>query len=511
MLALLAVLSTMHYEADVTPGGGDYVDVPFVVPAGTVEIQVSHTDGSDFVILDWGVWSPEGFRGWGGGLTDDAIIGVAQSSRSYISGPITPGTWTVSIGKAKVDPATGGHYAIDVICRDNATLTVLPKAADAPVVLSSERRWYRGDFHVHSEQSGDATATFAQIATLAQSRGLDFVNLSDHNTSSQLPLIAALQPTLPNFLFLRGAEITTYQGHGNSVGTTGYVDHRIGFNGRTIDAVLDDVAAQGAIFIVNHPALELGGACIGCSWKHDIDWTKVAGIEVLTGKWDLTERLFTPGAIAMWDAALDQGARIAAIGGSDDHRAGAGTGSTDTPLGSPTTLVLADALSEAAIIEGIRAGRTIVQLRGPDDPRVELTLGDAQIGDTVGEIEAAELRVHVTGGAGNFAQLWRDGVKTSQVEITSDDFTHVFDDGTAGAHRYRVELINDTNNRIVITSHIYATVVPGGCGCAASGPFGTGLLALLVALTARAGRRVRRACAATCLCDDHASRASTGL
>ena len=497
MIAFLAVLSTMHYESDVAPSGGDYVDVPFVVPAGTVEIQISHTDGSDFVILDWGVWSPEGFRGWGGGLEDDAVIGVLQSSRGYLAGPITPGTWTVSIGKAKVDPVAGGHYAIDVTCHDTATLPIAPKAAFTPVVLSTERRWYKGDFHVHSEQSGDATATFAQISTLARSRGLDFINLSDHNTSAQLPLIAAVQPMLPDLLFLRGAEITTYQGHGNSVGTTGYVDHRIGLGGRTIGAVLDDVAAQGAIFIVNHPALDLGGVCIGCAWEHDIDWTKVAGIEVLTGKWDLTERLFTPGALAMWDAALDQGARIAAIGGSDDHRAGAGTGTTDTPLGSPTTLVLADNLSEAAIIEGIRAGRTIVQLRGPDDPRVEVTLGDAEIGDTVGEIEAAELRVHITGGAGNFAQLWRDGVKASQVEITSDDFTHTFVDETSGAHRYRIELITDANQRIVITSHIYATVVPGGCGCAASGPLGTGVLALLVALGAGVGRISRRAARAT--------------
>jgi len=495
MIGLLAVLSTMHYEGDVAPGGGDYAEVAFAVPTGTVEIQVAHTDGSDFVILDWGVWSPEGFRGWGGGLEDDAVIGVAQSSRSYLAGPITPGTWRVVIGKAKVDPATGGHYSIDVTCRDKPTLAVAPTAAYTPVVLSTERRWYRGDFHVHSENSGDATATFAQIATLARMRGLDFVNLSDHNTSSHLPLMAAFQATQSDLLLLRGAEITTYQGHGNSVGTSAYVDHRIGLAGRTIGAVLDDVAAQNGIFIVNHPALDLGGACIGCSWKHDIDWTKVAGIEVLTGKWDLTERLFTPGALAMWDAALDAGARIAAIGGSDDHRAGAGTGSTDTPLGSPTTLVLADNLSEAAIMEGIKAGRTIVQLRGPDDPLVELTLGDAQIGDTVeGSVQAAELRVHIIGGAGNFAQLWRNGTKADQVEITSDDFTHTFVDDTGGAHRFRVELINDANNRIVITSHIYVTVTPGGCGCATSGPMGSGVLALLAALTWwRAGRSARRA------------------
>lgn len=489
LLPVLAVLSTMHYEGDVAPTGGDYAAVEFAVPAGTVEIQIAHTDGSDFVILDWGVWSPEGFRGWGGGLTDDAIIGVDQSSRGYLAGPISAGTWTVMVGKAKLEP-TGARYAIDVTCRDDATLTVRPTAPFQPVVLSTERRWYKGDFHVHSEQSGDATATLDEIVALARNRGLDFVNLSDHNTSSQLPLIAALQATLPDVLLLRGAEITTYAGHGNAVGSTGYVDHRIGHAGRTIQGVLDDVAAQGGAFIVNHPALDLGDACIGCAWNHpDTDWTKVAGIEVLTGKWELTERLFTPGAIALWDAQLDAGHRIAAIGGSDDHRAGTGTGTTDTPLGSPTTLVLSDGLGEAAIVDAIRAGRTIVQLRGPDDPLVAMTLGGAEIGDTI-DVATAEVTVSIAGGAGMFVQLWRDGARLEQVEIPSDDFTHVFSDEAAGPHRYRVEVIDEANQRIVVTSHIYANVAgaAGCCEAAGRGPRGAALPALLVVLALRRRR-----------------------
>ena len=493
-LPVLAVLSQMHYEADVPVAGGDYVDVPFAVPTGTVEIQVSHTDGSDFVILDWGVWSPEGFRGWGGGNTEDAIIGVDQSSRSYLPGPITPGTWTVSIGKAKVDPATGGHYAIDVTCRDNATLPVLPKAPFAPTVLSTERRWYKGDFHVHSEQSGDATATLMQISALARSRGLDFVNLSDHNTSAQHALIAAVQPMLPDFLFLRGAEITTYAGHGNSVGTSAYIDHRIGRQGRTITAVLDEVQAQGGVFIVNHPSLDLGGACIGCAWHHpDTDWGKVSGLEVITGKWEFVERAFTPAAIAMWDEQLDAGHHIAAIGGSDDHRAGMGTGATDTPVGSPTTLVLADGLSEAAIVDAIRHGRTIVQLRGPDDPVVELTLADgSEIGDDVHEAGGpAHLQIHVTGGAGTFMQIWRDGARVHQADVTSDDAHLTYTDDTVGEHRFRVELIDDGNQRLVVTSHLYAMIsLASGCGCGTSNAGGsTGVLVLGALLVLRRRRR----------------------
>jgi uncharacterized protein (TIGR03382 family) len=474
MLALLAVLSMMHYEGDVAAEGGDYVEVPFVVPAGTVEIQVTHSDGSESDVLDFGVWSPEGFRGWGGGNTEDAVIGVAQSSRSYLPGPITAGTWRVVIGKAKLD-GDGGHYAIDVICRDNATLTVRPTAPTVPVVLSTERRWYKGDFHVHSSESGDANATFEQISTLARQRGLDFVNLSDHNTSSHVALAAEAQKTLTDVLLLRGAEITTYAGHGNAVGLGTYVDHRIGFGGRTIENVLADVEAAGAIFIVNHPSLDLGDNCLGCPWEHPTTpWDKVAGIEIITGKWDIVERLFVPVAIRLWDEQLDAGHRIAAIGGSDDHRAGAGTGLTDTPLGSPTTLVLADELSEAAIMKAIEEGRTIVQLTGPDDPFVEIKIGAAEIGDST-TAGTAEIAAHVTGGTGTFLQLWRDGEKLSQVT----------------ERRYRAELINDANMRVVVTSHIYVTGTEAGGGCCQGGGATGAFVALpVLALLLRRRRRL---------------------
>ena len=86
MFALCAVISTLHLTGAVPVEGGDYLLVPFTVPAGTVELELAHADGSDSQILDWGIWSPEGFRGWGGGLTDAAVVGVAESSRGYLRG-----------------------------------------------------------------------------------------------------------------------------------------------------------------------------------------------------------------------------------------------------------------------------------------------------------------------------------------------------------------------------------------------------------------------------------------
>ncbi len=487
MLALAAVISTAHLEADVTAAGGDFVDVAFEVPVGTQEIRIAHTDGDPDVILDFGVWSPEGFRGWGGGNTEDAIIGVEQSSRSYLPGAITAGTgWTVVVGKAQLKDGAG-HYSIDITFDDAPTLTPKPQAPFDPVVLATERRWYKGDFHVHSEESGDASATFDEIATLATQRGLEFVNLSDHNTSSQLALQAAAQPGY-SILLLRGAEITTYAGHGNAVGLSSYVDHRIGYQGRTIDNVLTEVAAQNALFIVNHPSLDLGDACIGCAWKHETPWEKVSGIEVITGKWDLVESLFVPRAVEMWDEQLTAGHRIAAIGGSDDHSAGLGTGLTDTPLGSPTTLVLADGLSEAAIMDGVRKGRTMVMLRGPDDPFVDVHCKTAdgalaEIGDDISGVSTAEFPLTITGGAGSIVQLWRDGALIEETEVSSDSFTHTFTDVPGAAdRRYRIEMINDGGHRIVVTSHFYVhgIAADGGCGCRSNEPGGAGLLLLVI-------------------------------
>ena len=496
LVAIAAVLSTMHYEADVPIAGGDYLDVPFAVPAGSVECQIHHDDGSSYDILDWGVFAPDGsFRGWGGGLTDDAIIGVDQSSRGYLPGPIAAGMWTVSIGKAQLD-TNGGHYVIDVTCRDDATLPVLTKASYVAVTLSADRRWYKGDFHVHSEQSGDASATFDQIYALATQRGLDFINMSDHNTVAQHALIAAYQPAHMGLLITRGAEITTYGGHGNALGLTSYVDHRIGRSGRTIAQVLADVQAQGAIFIVNHPTLELGTACIGCAWSHvdDTPWDQVSAMELITGNFDISQRAFTPAAIALWDAQLVAGRRIAAVGGSDDHKAGINEGTNPSEIGSPTTLVLADNLSEAAIIDAIKHGRTILQLRGPDDPLVDFTIAGKEIGDDVDGVGTVDAKLHITGGTGSFYEIWRDGAKLNQVEITSDDFTATFSDKPgAGDFRYRVELIDDTNQRIVITSHIYVHAISdAGCGCRAASP-GSGLpLAACAVLLRRRRRRAAR-------------------
>jgi MYXO-CTERM domain-containing protein len=499
LVAVAAVLSTLHFEGDVTPGGGDYVDVPFTVPGGTVEIEIakSYTTGAN--ILDFGVFAPEGFRGWSGGLLDNIVVGVAQSSRGYLPGAIASGTgWTVAIGKAQLS-ALGTHWTVDITFRDNATLPVLPKATYSPVVLSSDRRWYKGDFHVHSSQSGDSRAEMQSDIDLAHMRGLDFLNLSDHNTISQHALVAAQQASWP-VLVLRSSEITTYSGHGNGVGIHDYVDHRLGHNGRTMSNVIDDVVAQGGAFIINHAANNLGTACIGCGWAHaaDIPWEKVSAMEVLTAGYDVGVQAFTPQILQMWDQQEDAGHRISAVTGSDDHSAGMNESATGAPIGSPCSLVLADELSEAGIVAGIQHQHTMANLRGPDDPPVEVIAHGKKgeqltIGDDVDNLTGLE--VHVTGASGYFLQLWRDGQNIAQIPVKSDDFTHTFEDKPSSAdHRYRVHLIDDTNRPVVITSYVYAhgVTATGGGGCSSGGGGASALPLIGLALLAARRRRLTK-------------------
>ena len=495
-VVLAAVISTLTLEGEVTPAGGDYLAVPFEVPAGTVEIRFRHSHDTPGTTLDFGLEDPGGFRGWGGRLGEDTIVGAAESSRCYLIGPIEPGTWRIDIGKAFLS-AERVHWTVTLEFRDQATLAPRPRAPFEPRVLERGARWYRGDFHVHSSESGDARASFDAIRDLARARGLDFVNLSDHNTVSQQPLAAAYQQGQGDLLFLRGSEVTTYGGHGTAVGNPAYVEHHVGRDGVLLEDTLAQVTAAGGIFIINHPKLDLGDGdfCIGCPWSYgETGMESVSGIELATGAYEY-EPVFGRQVLAMWDELIDRGHRITGTGGSDDHDAPFEPGTYDSQIGTPTTLVWAEELSEAAIIEGVRRGRVVVKLRGPDDPMVELTAVGADgraamVGDTV---RGARVRLvaRVQGGAGMTLSLWRNGEEEESVAIAAADATHEFDRLTGpDGDRYRLQLSEAFD--VVITNHIWvepgeALPDDGGCGCGAAAgggarrlpPWLLGLLAIL--------------------------------
>ncbi|MFN7134815.1 MAG: CehA/McbA family metallohydrolase, partial [Myxococcales bacterium] len=342
------------------------------------------------------------------------------------------------------------------------------------------------------------------IATLARSRGLDFVALSEHNTSSHLSLLASAQARHPELLFVPSVEFTTYKGHANGFGATAYVDHKLGIAGHSIAAVQEAFAQQGALFTINHPVLDLGDSCIGCAWEHPPSASNVAAVEIATGGWSQGGFLFTENAIAFWDRLCARGVHAAAVGGSDDHRAGTGTGPTHSPIGDPTTLVFAKDLSIASLIEGIRNGRTVVKLQGPGDPMVTLDAEGRRERDTmVGE--AFKLKVVVTGGAGRQVRLVHNGKARPPVAVDADPFTLEVD-ATApegGQDRWRAEVLVDDHPRTV-TSHLWLArtwpddpppappAEPASCGCThAPAPLLLAPLAIAGLLFAARARRRR--------------------
>ncbi|MFO0625182.1 MAG: CehA/McbA family metallohydrolase [Polyangiales bacterium] len=445
-----------------------YFAVPFTVPEGVREIEVRHDDRSEANILDWGLADPTRVRGWGGGNTEPAVVGVDAASRSYLAGPIPAGSWSVLVGQARVQERPARAH-LEIVLRTAPTLPAQPErrpyAHVAP--LATGPRWYAGDFHVHSRESGDASPTLDEVAAYARSRGLDFVELSEHNTLSQLDFITAAQARHPALLFVPGSEVTTYGGHANAIGATRPVDFRVGgtdpsLNLQTIAAAID---AQGALLAINHPVLNLGDLCIGCAWTLGEAPGRVSAVELQNGQYSVTGTLFFARSVRFWEAYLARGEHIAPIGGSDDHRAGQDRGNLASPIGGPTTLVYATELSVPAILAGVRAGRTVVKLQGPDDPMVDLRAGDsALLGDTV-RAPRTTLRATVTGARGATLSFVRNGAAEDGIAVNADPFTATREvDAPAGAQddRWRCELTVNGQPR-VITGHIWLAATQTPC------------------------------------------------
>ena len=504
--ATAAAEEVLVLDGEVEAGGLDHVFVAFEVPPGTVEIEIRHDDLSEDDVLDWGLDDPSGFRGWGGGNDEPAVVGEDAASRSYLAGAIEPGTWRVVIGKASID-GPSASYHLEVVLRDavdGPTLAPQPERMPyvAPAPLTTGARWYAGDFHVHSRDSGDARPGLDEIAEFARSRGLDFVEISDHNTTSQLDFFVDAQARHPDLLFVPGVEFTTYDGHANGIGATAWVDHRIGQPEVTIEAAAAAFRAQGALFSINHPELDLGSLCIGCAWEHALEPGAIDAVEIATGGWMQSGSIFGDEALAFWTALCVGGRHVAAVGGSDDHRAGVDLGAFQSPIGDPTTMVHARELSVEAILDAVKRGRTVVKLQGPDDPMVELVPSIATETDSIAATAPVVLTARVTGGIGEEVLFVRAGEPQATVVVDADPFEHaVTVDPPAGVEEpWRAEVWVGGAPRTV-TSHLFITGVArevpaevddDGCGCRVPGRVPEGRPLACVAAVVLAGLALAR-------------------
>lgn len=202
-----------------------------------------------------------------------------------------------------------------------------------------------------------------------------------------------------------GREITTFQGHANVFGITRFVDYRIGTTGvPDMNAIARQVRHFGGIISINHPNAPSGEICLGCGWLPDppADLHLFSAIEAVNGG-----ALRGPySGVSYWKKQLEDGYRITAIGGSDNHH-GAWPVSHPDSVGIPTTVVYAQNLSVPAILDGIRSGHVFIDLTGSHNRILEMTAtapgqAAARMGDALRAASGSALQVtvHVVGCSG---------------------------------------------------------------------------------------------------------------
>jgi hypothetical protein len=265
----------IYSKEPVVYNNANFMLMPFEVIEGTKEIRISKANLVAENVLDWGLEDPLGVRGWSGGAAADIIIAEFAASFSYAADgkPLPLGTWNVIIGKARLD-IPPGYFDLNITLYSEPSLA--PQYEREPYVppapLSNIPRFYAGDFHVHSHNSDGGGATMMsleQIGNFGQSVGLDFVLITDHNTEAPYYFFNHAQRKFDSFLFLPGNEFTTYSGHFNSIGSTRYVDHKVGFS-TTINEAASRYKEQGAAISINHIEIDYGFVqdCIGCAWEY---------------------------------------------------------------------------------------------------------------------------------------------------------------------------------------------------------------------------------------------------
>ena len=155
---------------------------------------------------------------------------------------------------------------------------------------------------------------------------LRFAALSEHNTLSGLDFFGEAQAASPGVLLVLVVEFTTYAGHLNAFGVSRLPPFWLGVEGAKFEDAIADFAAQGAVPTINHPTLDRT-FCIGCAWQQPIV-DGLGAVEVGVGGWDEDGLPVHESALVFWEAMADCGVHLAAVGGSDDHRAGRGLNQT---------------------------------------------------------------------------------------------------------------------------------------------------------------------------------------
>jgi hypothetical protein len=193
--------------------------------------------------------------------------------------------------------------------------------------------WLRGNLHTHTTES-DGAKTPGEAVAFYDSRGYDFLALSDHDL---------LTPPPDNFphrmVFLQGNEITSNGPHLLHIGATKRIDP----DADRAKVVREVMAAEG-LCILNHPSW--GFDCVHWSQEELENLYPYHGIEV----YNSVVRRLEGSCVAAdrWDRLLGKGIRVWGYAHDDAH--------IDRDFGNACNWVRTPDPTPAGILAALKAG-----------------------------------------------------------------------------------------------------------------------------------------------------------
>jgi hypothetical protein len=338
------------------------------------QVQVEHgafTSRVEMNIIDLGLIAPDGSQVGASGSDKTAIqLSETYATPGYQTTSLVPGEWQILLGAYKVAPEG---------------VTVRYELAFTP----KRRRLLKGDFHTHTLAS-DGVLTVNELAQHALRHGLNFLAITDHN---QMVSGASL-PKIPGMTLIPGIEWTHYQGHANFLGLERLYDEPFFTN--TPEAALErfnSARERGALITINHPFEEKYG------FRFDMETFPFDCLEIWNGPMRLPNLM----AVGYWQGLLEAGKKVPICGGSDYHR-----DQLFLPLGGPTTCVYALSASPADILGALKQGHAFITF-APNGPGLEMSAGEAIMGDSVRFPEVKEIQITASGlSAGDVVQVVTD-------------------------------------------------------------------------------------------------------
>ena len=353
---------------------GLYLTVPFRMPPDTESFTLTYdyerhredvmaTAGfvhrREINIIDVGLIAPNGEQvGVSGSDKTEIQISETRATPGYRPYPLVPGEWKILLGAYKVAPE-GVTVSYEI------TFT------------AKHKRWLKGDLHAHTLAS-DGVLTVEELAQRARRHGLDFLAITDHNQE----VSAESLPQLTGLTLIPGIEWTHFRGHANFLGLDKPYDEP--FFANTLEEVQDrfnTAHTRGALISINHPFEEV------CPFQFDMNALPFDCLEI----WNGPMRMSNLQAIGLWHQMLTAGKRVAICGGSDYHR-----DHLFIMPGGPTTCAYAMSPSVADILSGLRQGHAYLTF-APNGPTVEITAGEAVLGDCVLFSQVQQLQVKAEG------------------------------------------------------------------------------------------------------------------